>query len=156
MKNLLSKLSKYSLIISLLFLYSCTNEPVPFELGVDVCEHCKMTIVDPKWGGEIITNTGKVIKFDVVECLILYKNENGINSDKIESMWTVDYLNPNIFVKAEDAVYALSIEFNSPMGLNAVSVKNGHDLKKIEVKKDLEKINWTQLQDMVQKEFSKE
>ena len=37
---------------------SCSSKPEPFRYGQDICHSCKMGIVDPKFGGELITAKG--------------------------------------------------------------------------------------------------
>ncbi|MFL5807903.1 MAG: hypothetical protein ACJ749_00200, partial [Flavisolibacter sp.] len=56
--------------ILVLALNSCSTKPQPFAYGKDVCDDCSMTIMDPKFGGEIITKKGKVFKFDDAHCLV--------------------------------------------------------------------------------------
>jgi copper chaperone NosL len=102
-----------------------------------------MTIVDPKWGAEIITDKGKVYKFDVVECMLSYYiYEMHKNRNKVSSFWTINYLNPGEFIEAETALYYRSPEFHSPMGLNAVSLKKGEDISKLNLAKSPEKLEW--------------
>ena len=43
--------------------------------GVDACAYCKMNIVDPKFGAELITKKGRVYKFDAIECMVNYDRE---------------------------------------------------------------------------------
>jgi len=51
---------KVLFIIFLLGLtYGCTVEPEPLVYGADICHTCKMTLMDPKFGAEIITKNGK-------------------------------------------------------------------------------------------------
>jgi copper chaperone NosL len=112
-----------------------------------------MTIIDPKWGAEIVTNTGKVLKFDVVECMVSYKIDNFKDSSKIQSIWTINYANPGEFINAKDAIYARSNEFNSPMGLNAVSVKTKKDIEKIKLEQKPEIISWNDLKNLIKLDF---
>jgi copper chaperone NosL len=142
-----SKLKSVLLIFfSLVLIFiSCTRpgKPEPMQLGTDVCANCKMTIVDPKWGAEIISDKGKIYKFDVVECMISYFiNEMHKNREKVSSFWTINYLNPGEFINAETAIYFRSGEFHSPMGLNAVSLKKGDDVSKLNLAKQPEKLYW--------------
>ena len=38
---------------------SCSTEPEPLHYGTDVCHFCKMTLVDNKFGAELVTKNGK-------------------------------------------------------------------------------------------------
>ena len=59
-----------SLILALALFLSCNTEPVPLRYGKDACHLCKMTLMDKKFGGELVTGKGKVYKFDDVNCMI--------------------------------------------------------------------------------------
>ena len=60
------------LITLIIFLSACSNEPQPIMYGVDLCHHCKMTIMDKKFGAELINKKGKTLKFDSGECMVNY------------------------------------------------------------------------------------
>lgn len=144
---------KYSIIILISsLLAACSYEPETFMLGTDVCEHCKMTIVDSKWGSELITQKGKIYKFDVIECMILFKNES-IKEEDIHSMWTINYLEPSNFLNVEDAIYIRDNSFNSPMGLNAISLEKEKEIEKLNLNNKPEIIKWQQLIKLVHSEF---
>lgn len=143
----------YISTILLFILNSCSKEPEQFLLGTDVCEHCKMTIVDPKWGAEIVMKTGKVIKFDVVECMVLHIEEDKLLEEKISALWTINYLEPGTFIDAKNAAYIRSLEFNSPMGLNAIAIPSRSDAVKIKLNKKPEIISWTELNSIIKQEF---
>ncbi len=130
------------LLLYLILLVSCSrNQPAPINYGIDACDFCRMTIVDPKWGAEIITDKGKVYKFDVVECMVAYYYSK-IDTNKVGSIWTIDFANPGQFIDALNAYYILTLQFRSPMGLNAISLKSYNDTAKIGLKGDYEKLKW--------------
>ena len=142
-------------ILAVILIVSCSkvDKPEPVQLGTDVCAYCKMTIVDPKWGGEIITDKGKIYKFDVVECMLsFYKYELKNDPKKVSSFWTINYLEPGIFINAKTAVYYRSGEFHSPMGLNAVSLNNGNDVSKLNLNKPPDKLDWEGMVKVVEAE----
>ena len=66
--------------IAALILSSCSVEPQAIAIGKDLCDECHMTIMDPKFGGEVVTKKGKVFKFDDVHCLIRFSKSGKINS----------------------------------------------------------------------------
>lgn len=150
------KLNIYFILLSIILsmgIGSCTPKTKPINLGTDVCEHCKMTIVDAKWGSEILTTKSKVLKFDVVECMIAYYLQNPDLQKSVHSLWTINYLNPGEFINAREAVYVRSRYFHSPMGLNAVSLKSKSDIAGLGVEEDLKPFNWDYLITLVKKEI---
>ncbi|MEJ5286661.1 MAG: hypothetical protein CH6_0397 [Candidatus Kapaibacterium sp.] len=136
-------------LIFLLFLLGCSNSNKPEEIkyGVDVCSFCKMTIVDPKWGAEIITNKGKIYKFDVVECMIAYANSI-LKPEEIKSYWTINFVKPKEWVDATKAIYIRTLQFPSPMGLNSLAIENYADTSKLNLKPGYEILSW---EDVVKK-----
>lgn len=109
-------------------LFSCTLEkPQPIKLGEDVCEYCKMVIADKRFAAEVITKRGKVYKFDAIECMVGYYNEN---EEDIRKAYVVNFLNPEEFLPAEKAFYVRSPEIRSPMGMNLSAYRSEEDAKK--------------------------
>lgn len=135
-------IKKLSSALLLLFLISCSrSQPAPINYGIDACDFCRMTIVDPKWGAEIITNKGKVYKFDVVECMVAFYYSR-IDTNNVRSMWTIDFAYPGQFIEARNANYILTHQFPSPMGLNAISLKSYDDTVKIKLQGDYQKLKY--------------
>lgn len=147
----------YKGIIAIVFVisfFSCMRrqQPEPIHYGVESCDFCRMTIVDPKWGAEIITDKGKVYKFDVVECMIAYYYTK-IDTNKVRSMWTVDFASPGQFIDARQACFIRTLQFPSPMGLNAISLKTYIDSTKIGLEGNYEKLNWWGVVEKVKNEI---
>lgn len=97
---------------------SCTANPEPINFGTDQCEHCRMTIVDNRFGAEIITTKGKVYKFDAAECMLRYVKTGKISDGDVKEYLVIDASNPSQLTEAKKAVYLISEKFPSPMGAN--------------------------------------
>jgi copper chaperone NosL len=133
---------KIIIVFSGIFLFACgSQQPEPIHYGVDACNFCRMTIVDPKWGAEIITDKGKTYKFDVVECMIAYYYTK-IDTNKVRSMFTIDFTNPGNFIEAKQAKFIQTLQFPSPMGLNVISLKTYADTTKMGLKSNYEMLDW--------------
>ena len=52
----------------------CEVSPQPIDYGNEVCDFCKMTIVDTQHATEIVTKKGKTYKFDASECMVNFMN----------------------------------------------------------------------------------
>ena len=59
-KSISKKTIPVVVTIFILFLSSCSAKPEPFNYGKDICADCSMTIMDPKFGAQIITDKGKI------------------------------------------------------------------------------------------------
>lgn len=117
---------------------SCTVEPEPLAYGHDACHTCKMTLVDKKFGAELVTKKGKVFKFDDVNCMLTYYNSGEVQPSDFAFKLVVDFTEPTKLIDASDAFYLKSSEIRSPMasGIAVVSTKDKMD----EVKKELKGI----------------
>ncbi|WP_457642599.1 nitrous oxide reductase accessory protein NosL [Persephonella sp.] len=151
--NFLKKGGSFFLILLFLFAFSCekVKSPVPINYGVDKCEYCAMKIMDDRFGAELITETGKVYKFDSTECLAAYYIENK-DKLKIHSIWVTDFYNRE-FINAETAYYLHSPDLPSPMGMNLSAFKNMEDLNKIKEKYNGKVLKWSDILNMVKNKW---
>jgi copper chaperone NosL len=102
-------------------LTSCSTQPVPFQYGKDVCDNCKMTIVDPKFGGEVITMKGKVYKFDDAVCMAQFLKSSGLNNSNLSQQLLINYQKQNEFIEAGEATLLVSDNLKTPMGGHAAA-----------------------------------
>jgi len=100
-------------ILSLMIL-GCSTEPAPLQYGTDVCHSCKMTLVDHKFGAELVTRKGKIYKFDDPRCFINYFNAAADVPADYEHALVVDYLTGKL-INAYNAFYLKSAAIKSPM-----------------------------------------
>ncbi|NMB80922.1 MAG: hypothetical protein GYA14_03810 [Ignavibacteria bacterium] len=119
---------------------SCQSKPEPISYGEDNCDNCKMTISDPKYGAELITDKGKVFKFDSIECLADYSMK--IDSKIIASLWVTDFSNPENLINTKDSFFLKSEKLRSPMGLNLSGFSNSNELDKVLKEFDGVIISW--------------
>ena len=113
----------YGLLITFsALLLSCSREPEPIAYGKDSCEHCKMTMMDSKFGAEIVTSKGKVLKFDATECMVDFVkgDTKGLNSTD-NLFLTINVAMPGTLIDARSAFYLNDKAFKSPMGANLAS-----------------------------------
>lgn len=105
----------------LFFLCSCSHGAQAFSYGKDQCDDCRMTIVEPNFGAEIITRKGKVFKFDDVHCLAQFlKRNKGKHGDIFQTVF-VDYDNAGNFINSNAAWFVVSPQLQSPMNGNAAA-----------------------------------
>lgn len=79
------------------------------------CTYCKMDIKNDLFRAKVETDSGKVIHFDAIECLVNYlKTKDGGDN---KNVWVTDYRTGQ-FINAADAYYLKSNAIPSPMGAN--------------------------------------
>lgn len=145
-------MSNIKITISALFLLiflSCAKEPDPINFGKDQCDHCKMTIMDKKFGAELITDKGKVYKFDAAECMINFLNENKDAENSAEKILVINMNEPGQFTNALKAVYLISPKIKSPMGENISSFSENKDAQVYSNQFGGEILNWEQVKNKV-------
>ena len=114
-KNSIKLIVLFSLMIAF-SLVSCTPEPQAIQYGFDGCEHCKMTISDARYGTELVTEKGKVYKFDSIECMASYLNETEEQEPMAFTLVT-NFEEPEKLIAVESAVILHSEGLPSPMGM---------------------------------------
>ena len=127
-------------ILSFSFLSCAKIEAVPIKLNVDSCDFCKMNIADGKYGAELITQKGRVYKFDDIMCMMNYCKDNG--SVKIESYYVLNFTQDNVLIPAETAFYLSGGDIHTPMRGNIIAFSKENDAKLVAPKLKAEFISW--------------
>lgn len=129
----------FALSLSML---SCSNaNAVPIKLNIDNCSFCKMSISDGKYGAEVITQKGRVYKFDDIMCMVNYCKENA--TVKIESYFVFDFTQNNVLIPAEPASFLTGGDIHSPMRGNFIAFNKENDAKNFGKILNAESIPWT-------------
>jgi len=142
------------ILLLLMFLSAgCTPEPEPIYFGRDLCTYCKMMISDSRFGGELVTNKGKVYKYDSVECLAAsYINYTKENED-VHSLWVVDFNITEQLINAEQAIYLRNKDLRSPMGLDITAFTDSLTAGKRQVSSTGTLLSWKEVQEVVNKQW---
>ena len=142
----LSRPLKLAFILGMISFTSCKPEAEKIVVGKDVCAECKMTIVDPKFGGEIVTRKGRVYKFDDVHCVAQFLNRRGVELSEIHQTLFVNYNDPDKFVNVGSAEFVISSKIKSPMGGNAIAFPDHQSAEKKSAEYEGSKVtNWSTL-----------
>jgi copper chaperone NosL len=136
-------LKHYSIFALLLLFFSCNVSPKPIDYGNDGCHFCKMTIVDKVHAAEIVTNKGKIYKFDATECMVNFMKE--FDTSEIELYLSNNYTEPGILINATQATFLISKNVPSPMGAFLSAFKNKTDAEKMQSEKGGELYTWDEL-----------
>jgi copper chaperone NosL len=113
--------TQYTVVASLLAitvftgLFSCNTGPEPIKYGSDACYGCKMSIMDHRFGSELITEKGKVYKFDDLNCLVSCQHKNCIGNEKVSQIVVVDFNHVGKFIDINKAFFIQSDKIKSPM-----------------------------------------
>lgn len=105
----------------MLTLISCSSGPQPFAYGKDQCDDCKMTIMEPNFGAQVITKKGRVYKFDDAHCVANFLTKQKIAEADVAQTVFSEYDNNKNFVDASETFFVVSPQLNSPMNSNAAA-----------------------------------
>ena len=128
----------------LTMLSACSVEPQPIEYGEDVCHYCKMTIVDRQHAAELVTDKGKVFKFDAIECMVPFLKENA--DTEFAHMLVSDFQEPGKMLDARTSTFLVSTAIPSPMGANLSAFANEALAKAIQQEKGGTLYSWQTIQ----------
>lgn len=132
-------------LITSFFIASCTPKPEPFTYGKDNCHFCKMGIVDPKFGGEVITKKSKVYKFDDIVCMGRFLQSGTLKESEIAKKVVINFEKENDFLDTDKAFFLVSPEIKSPMGSNAAAFSTSEAAEKMKAGKAGELLSWDDL-----------
>lgn len=124
---------------------SCNQSTSPIILGKDNCSFCKMPISDARFGGEIITNKGKVYKFDDMHCLLNFLPSDELKSAKDLSFYFVDFSGSHSLIPESKALFYRSEMLKSPMNGNIAVFNNADSLSVIEQQFKGDILHWAEL-----------
>lgn len=101
---------------------SCTIKPEAIRYGRDGCDFCRMTIMNPAFGGEIVTGKGKTYKFDGVECLVNYYKAHAGEAGNFTTILVADYSNSGKMLDARRSFFLKDEKIESPMGAHLAAL----------------------------------
>lgn len=108
---------------SLITLGACAEKgPQEIAVGKDQCDNCKMTISEPKYATQLLTEKGRVYKFDDISCLEDYEISNAETTANAKT-YVADFPSGE-FVETQTATLIKGGEIKSPMGGNTQAFKD--------------------------------
>jgi copper chaperone NosL len=133
-----------------LFFAACKRGPEPFDFGKDNCYTCKMQIVDARFGGECITQKGKIYKFDDVICMIRFLKSGIVDASRIKKNYIINFEKENSFIDVKDAVFVSAPDLNSPMGSNTAAFDSPAAARKFSDGKQGQQFSWDFIYNKIQ------
>ena len=128
------------LLLSFSFM-SCGNFKVePIKLNLDNCDFCKMSIADGKYAAEVITQKGRIYKFDDIGCMINYCKQNA--NTKIACYYVSDFAQENVLIPAETAFFLSGGVIQSPMRGGIIGFFKENEAKEIGIKLNAKPMDW--------------
>ena len=108
--------------------------------------------MEDKYGAELVTEKGKVYKFDSIECLIKYSLNKNLIGDQNHLMLISDFSKPGELVDARKSFYIHNNNFRSPMGLNVSAFMVESEQLKFIKENSGEKLSWIDVIELVKRD----
>jgi copper chaperone NosL len=124
---------------------SCSTGPQPIQFGKDACDFCKMTIFDQRFGGEVITNKGKVYKFDDLHCLSSFLRSPDSRKTDLAGIYLLEYATPAKFVQASASFLLQSSDLHSPMGSNTAAFMSEQNRQQCKTQMNGTNVQWNEI-----------
>ena len=112
-------------------LTSCDAGPEPMRYGKDECTDCKMIISDQRFGAEIVTKKGRVLKFDDLGCMTAFLKRGGVVEGDVKMRVVADFNRPNVFIPVEQALFLKNDALKSPMRSDCAAFPTEAELLKV-------------------------
>ncbi len=102
---------------SMVFLAACSKTgPQEISVGKDQCDNCKMTISEPKYATQLITEKGRLYKFDDINCMNDYVVSNSETTGHAKT-YVADFPSGK-FIESSTSTLIKGGDIKSPMGGN--------------------------------------
>lgn len=124
---------------------ACSPKPEPLVFTQDNCHFCKMILMDPKYGAELVSSKGKIYKYDSVECLARHLEQDKDLGSQTHSLWVIDADQPGNLIPAQTALYLYSLKLPSPMGAFLTPVKARSGAETLQKSYPGKILNWEEM-----------
>jgi copper chaperone NosL len=134
-------------ILTILLVSCSQTNPEPIKLHKDNCSFCTMTIADGRFGAELITDKGRIYKFDDLSCMMKYSKQNPTNNSRL---FVNEYSSKNILIDIATSFFIFSDEVRSPMGGNIASFATKEAADKYAKEWNAKIVSWENLDSLIE------
>jgi len=110
-------------IAAIMWFSGCSPEPRAIRYGAEACQTCKMTLVEKRFGGELVSKTSKVFVFDDLNCLLKFYHHE-IAMEDLAFTLVVDYEHGGELMNAGQTFFVKLSDLRSPMAGNVAAFKS--------------------------------
>lgn len=134
-----------SVALICIFFSSCNAGPDEITAARDNCYFCKMAIIDVKYAAEIVTQKGKVYKFDDVHCLLAFTRAKMIEDASVKNIYVSDFTGNHSLLKADECFLLYGGDIRGPMNGNIIAVSNKDSLGRLAVHFNATETTWQKI-----------
>lgn len=131
----------------------CSQGQPQINYGNDECAHCRMNVVDAKFGAALQTVKGRTYVFDAPECMVPFTGAKGhLVPQEVAAWYVSDFARPGTLIDATKAFYLHAPSLKSPMRGNVAAFATAADRKEALKHFPGEEIDWGAVQQMFNEE----
>jgi len=134
----------------LLALAACAApRPFAITLGEDGCDHCHMTVADPRFVAELLTRTGKPYRFDDIGCLAAFLAQAARSGEPTDGRaWVADFLHPGAWLAADSATYLRSDSLHTPMASGLLALRPDGPVDSLRQALGATRLDWAEVRSL--------
>ena len=117
------------LLFAVILFSGCKVEPRPINYGHDNCEFCKMTLMDPLFGGQLVSDKGRIFIFDDINCMVQFMDSEDGQRHTWAHKKIADYSTPEQLITADFAYFIKTDEVRSPMASKIIALPNADAMR---------------------------
>jgi len=123
-----------------LFVYCSTKEIPKILINIDHCDYCRMTISDERYASALVTQKGRIYKFDDISCMLNYCNENKNIANK--SLFVSDFVQSKVMIPVEQAYFIQGVKLMGPMQGHVAAFANRDSALVYQKKYEAKLVEW--------------
>lgn len=124
-----------------LFTMSCSGPgPRPVHLNKDACDHCRMTIMNPQFPAQLVSQKGRQYVFDDISCMVAFRKDHP--EITFVGFYVSDFSTPHAFLEVEKAAFIQSPDLHSPMGGNTAAFASQDSARIYQAKFNAQNTTW--------------
>jgi copper chaperone NosL len=104
-----------------------------------------MTLMDNRFGAEVVSKKGKIFKFDDASCLVNFVQSAELAEDNYAHCLITDFASPEVLIDAKTAFYISSDRLRTPMAGNVAAFQNNSDAEQFNNEWKGRPLSWEEL-----------
>jgi copper chaperone NosL len=135
-----------------------TSDPLAAEdvmvYGVSEDPYCGEVVTKIRWGGELKTTSGDVLRFRSTECLAAYVLDERVSADEIASLRVVDFPDSRKLIDVSDASFLYTPNLASGTGLNLMAIETDKMARNLQDAYSGPIVSWDDVLEIVSREWN--
>lgn len=139
------------LLFALASLWSCGQQPPRIDFGKAECAHCRMNVVDGRFGAALVTLKGRHYVFDDLACMVQFVSGGAVAEAQVKGWYVCDHAHPGQLIDATRAHYLHGSALRSPMRGDVAAFFTSADRDGAMADSDMKALDWNGARELLLK-----